>query len=56
MTPEEAESFYEDDEDPQRIFYRFDAVMQIRRALDFIDSRYGASGARRSYGQGGLLP
>jgi hypothetical protein len=29
MTPDEAANFYEDDEDPQRVFARFDAASKI---------------------------
>jgi hypothetical protein len=68
VSPEEAETFYEDDEDPQKIFARFDSgtrevtrwqtepTAQIRWARDYIRSRYGSRDVSRRYAQGGLLP
>ena len=62
MTPEEAEGFYEDDEDPTVIFARYDAgaklttaapagwqaspAAQIEWGLDYIRKTYGPGAGR----------
>lgn len=47
MTPEEAEGFREEDEDPETIFARFDGhpVAQIEWGIDYIRRTYGKTGA-----------
>ena len=60
MTPEEAEGFYEDDEDPAVVFAKFDSgshVVTVPHAYDPAEQvRQGLDYIRETYGPGEVMP